>query len=85
MATDFADPTMELPTFDFTIDAFRKHCLMNGLDKVGLTLEKSDKISAFEQERSKNFPWLDGATFKVPDVVPMYPDAGYWEREASMA
>ena len=68
-------------TFSFEIDAFKKKCLVNGLDKIGLTLEKSDKISAFEKIRSDNYPWLDGAALKVPDVVPMYPDAGYWEKE----
>lgn len=63
----------------FEIDPFRKHCLINGLDKVGLTLEKNDKISSFEQKRSTDFPWLDGAAFKVPNVVAMYPAAKFWE------
>ena len=67
--------------FSFEIDAFKKDCLVNGLDKIGLTLAKDDKISAFETIRSEKFPWLDGAAFKVPDVVPMYPDAGYWAKE----
>ena len=71
--------------FPFEIDAFRKHCLVNGLDKIGLTLEKSDKISEFEKVRSENFPWLDGAAFRVPDVVPMYPDAEYWTKEGISA
>eukprot|EP00934_Nitzschia_sp_Nitz4_P003819 Nitzschia sp. Nitz4//scaffold320_size20398//12346//14969//NITZ4_008678-RA/size20398-augustus-gene-0.5-mRNA-1//-1//CDS//3329547759//3809//frame0 len=70
-------------SFSFEIDEFRKRCLINGLDKVGLTLEKMDKISAFETERSKKFPWLDGASFKVPDVIPMYPESEYWKNEAS--
>eukprot|EP00567_Pseudictyota_dubia_P001651 CAMPEP_0197467312 /NCGR_PEP_ID=MMETSP1175-20131217/65501_1 /TAXON_ID=1003142 /ORGANISM="Triceratium dubium, Strain CCMP147" /LENGTH=975 /DNA_ID=CAMNT_0043003379 /DNA_START=107 /DNA_END=3033 /DNA_ORIENTATION=- len=68
-------------SFEFEIDAFRKHCLLNGLDKIGLTLEKADKISAFEEVRSEKFPWLDGASLRVPDVVPMYPEAGYWSKE----
>merc|ERR1712232_1407054 len=67
--------------FSFEIDSFRKHCLINGLDKIGLTLEKGDAISSFETERSEKFPWLDGASFKVPDVVPMYPDADFWKNE----
>jgi len=67
--------------FKFEIDAFRKNCLVNGLDKIGLTLEKVDKIAEFEKLRSQKYPWLDGASFKVPDVVPMYPDAGYWARQ----
>eukprot|EP00526_Cylindrotheca_closterium_P004592 CAMPEP_0113638242 /NCGR_PEP_ID=MMETSP0017_2-20120614/20027_1 /TAXON_ID=2856 /ORGANISM="Cylindrotheca closterium" /LENGTH=793 /DNA_ID=CAMNT_0000549327 /DNA_START=234 /DNA_END=2612 /DNA_ORIENTATION=+ /assembly_acc=CAM_ASM_000147 len=64
--------------FSFEIDAFRKRCLVNGLDKIGLTLEKEDKISSFEATRSSSYPWLDGAALKVPDVVPMYPDAEFW-------
>ena len=71
--------------FSFEIDAFRKDCLVNGLDKIGLTLEKADDIGAFETSRSKNFPWLDGASMKVPDVVPMYPEAGFWAREKAAA
>mmetsp|Transcript_10871 Transcript_10871/g.11946 ORF Transcript_10871/g.11946 Transcript_10871/m.11946 type:complete len:797 (+) Transcript_10871:119-2509(+) len=64
--------------YEFDIDPFRKYCLVNGLDKIGLTLEKVDKISSFEKDRSANFPWLDGASMKVPDIVPMYPDAEFW-------
>jgi 3-isopropylmalate dehydratase len=65
----------------FEIDAFKKKCLVNGLDKIGLTLEKVDKIASFEKIRSELYPWLDGAAFRVPDEIPMYPDAGYWSRE----
>lgn len=64
--------------FTFEIDSFRKHCLANGLDKIGLTLEKDEKIANFEKTASQTTPWVDGAAFKVPDVVPMYPKAGYW-------
>ena len=71
--------------FTFEIDSFRKHCLVNGLDKIGLTLEKEDKISKFEEARSLQYPWLDGATFKVPDVVPMYPESGYWAKQSVAA
>jgi 3-isopropylmalate dehydratase len=71
--------------FSFEIDEFRKDCLVNGLDKIGLTLAKDEKISLFETSRSAQFPWLDGASFKVPDVVPMYPDAGFWKREGVVA
>ena len=67
--------------FSFEIDEFRKHCLVNGLDKIGLTLEKEDKINEFEKIRSEKFPWLDGASLKVPDVVPMYPDAEFWSNQ----
>ncbi|KAL7451781.1 hypothetical protein ACHAWC_006675 [Mediolabrus comicus] len=69
--------------FSFELDAFKKHCLLNGLDKIGLTLDKEDKISSFEKERSKNFPWLDGASMKVPEKIKMYPDAGIWEKVAA--
>mmetsp|Transcript_233 Transcript_233/g.305 ORF Transcript_233/g.305 Transcript_233/m.305 type:complete len:803 (+) Transcript_233:91-2499(+) len=64
--------------FTFEIDSFRKHCLVNGLDKVGLTLNKIDKIAEFE---SKRFSWLNGASLKVPDVIPMYPEAKFWSGE----
>ena len=46
----------------FEIDAFRKHCLLNGLDDIGLTLQKSDKIKSFEKSRSTTSPWLDNAS-----------------------
>lgn len=65
-------------SFDFEIDPFRKTCLVNGLDKIGLTLEKVDQIAEFEKERSKAYPWLDGASMKVPDKVRMHEDAPIW-------
>jgi 3-isopropylmalate/(R)-2-methylmalate dehydratase small subunit len=42
----------------FDIDPFRKHCLMNGLDDIGLTLEKADKITSFEAKAKATRPWL---------------------------
>ncbi len=42
----------------FEIDAFRKYCLLNGLDEIGLTLRHKDKIAAFEQRRLAQQPWL---------------------------
>ena len=42
----------------FDIDPFRKHCLLNGLDNIGLTLEKGSAISSFEKETSASRPWL---------------------------
>lgn len=71
--------------FTFEIDSFRKHCLVNGLDKIGLTLEKEEKISTFEKARTAQYPWLDGASFKVPDVVPCYPESGYWAKQGVVA
>ncbi|GAA4418332.1 3-isopropylmalate dehydratase small subunit [Advenella faeciporci] len=44
----------------FQIDGFRKHCLLNGFDDISLTLQKSDKIRAFEAERLARHPWLEG-------------------------
>jgi 3-isopropylmalate/(R)-2-methylmalate dehydratase small subunit len=41
----------------FDIDPFRKHCLLNGLDDIGLTLEKASAIDAFEQKVSSVRPW----------------------------
>ncbi len=43
---------------DFEIDAFRKHCLLNGLDDIGLTMQKEDKIAAFEGGAKVSQPWL---------------------------
>jgi len=42
----------------FEIDPFRKHCLLNGLDDIGLTLEKGKSIDAFEEKRKLATPWL---------------------------
>ncbi len=47
--------------FHFEIDAFRKHCLTNGLDEVGLTLAMDDKISAYESRAKSAWPWQAGA------------------------
>ena len=45
-------------TISFEIDPFRKECLLNGLDDIGLTLEKSEMIHSYEQKRSSSLPWL---------------------------
>jgi 3-isopropylmalate/(R)-2-methylmalate dehydratase small subunit len=47
--------------FAFEIDPFRKHCLANGLDEVGLTLAMNDQISAYEQRAAAAWPWQAGA------------------------
>ncbi len=44
--------------FPFEIDPFRKHCLMNGLDDIGLTLEKKTFIDSYEETRRAQKPWL---------------------------
>lgn len=43
----------------FDIDPFRKHCLVNGLDDIGLTLQKADQIRAFEAAHLARYPWLE--------------------------
>ena len=43
----------------FEIDQFKKKCLLNGLDDIALSLEKSDKISSYEREIEKNKPWIN--------------------------
>ncbi|MFV0369137.1 MAG: 3-isopropylmalate dehydratase small subunit [Hyphomicrobiaceae bacterium] len=42
----------------FDIDPFRKHCLLNGLDNIGLTLEKTDAIAGYEAKAKTEHPWL---------------------------
>lgn len=45
-------------SFSFDIDPFYKHCLLNGLDDIGLTLEKSKTIGSYEEKRKNERPWL---------------------------
>ena len=42
----------------FTVDEFRKHCLLNGLDDISLTLQKVDRIAEFERQQQQSLPWL---------------------------
>ena len=42
----------------FEVDPFKKHCLLNGLDDIGLTLEKESSISSYEEEQKASEPWL---------------------------
>ncbi|KAK4055376.1 3-isopropylmalate dehydratase [Microbotryomycetes sp. JL221] len=51
-------------TFKFQVDEFRKHCLINGLDEISLTLEHEKEILKFEENRSKLTPWLDGIGYR---------------------
>jgi 3-isopropylmalate/(R)-2-methylmalate dehydratase small subunit len=44
--------------FSFEVDSFKKHCLMNGLDDIGLTMEKAPAIDAFEAKASAERPWV---------------------------
>lgn len=45
-------------SFSFEVDEFRRHCLLNGLDDIGLTLEQADSIRAYEAKRRESAPWL---------------------------
>ncbi|AQQ68219.1 3-isopropylmalate dehydratase small subunit [Microbulbifer agarilyticus] len=45
-------------TLAFEVDTFRKHCLLNGLDDIGLTLEDADDIREYEAKRREQAPWL---------------------------
>jgi 3-isopropylmalate/(R)-2-methylmalate dehydratase small subunit len=67
VANDGLEITVDLPNqkvraankeYDFAVDAFRKHCLLNGLDDIGLTLQKEDAIAAFEAKQRASQPWL---------------------------
>lgn len=67
-ATPGYDLTIDLPAqrvrlpdgsaIPFAVDAFRKHCLVNGLDDIGLTLAQSDAIRSYEMHRRSQEPWL---------------------------
>ncbi len=58
---DLASQRVTLPSgleFEFEIDEFRKHCLLNGLDEIGVTLESAEDIRAYEARRRQEAPWL---------------------------
>ncbi len=50
--------TSDGQSFAFEVDAFRKHCLLNGLDDIGLTLEKVSAIDTFEKTAAQARPWV---------------------------
>ena len=56
----------------FDVDPFRRNCLINGLDDIGLTLQKSDQIAEFEKIRSTTYPWLDGAGYQERKATPAH-------------
>ncbi len=61
LTVDLQKQTVSTPNneeFSFAVDTFRKHCLLNGLDEIGLTLQQSEKIKQFEQKRRNEQPWL---------------------------
>lgn len=60
LAVDLQEQVVVLPdgsTIKFEVDAFRKHCLLNGLDDIGLTLEQADTIAQFEDKWRQTSPW----------------------------
>ena len=61
LSIDLAEQTLNTPsgeTFTFDITEHRKHCLLNGLDEIGLTLQHADEIRDFEEKRRQSQPWL---------------------------
>ncbi|WP_259782493.1 3-isopropylmalate dehydratase small subunit [Aestuariispira ectoiniformans] len=44
--------------YDFDVDEFRRHCLLNGLDDISLTLQKNEKIDTYEDSRAETTPWV---------------------------
>lgn len=64
LTVDLAAQTVTRPdgeAYRFEVDAFRKHCLLNGLDDIGLTLQGAEAIKTFEVTHQQNQPWLFGA------------------------
>ena len=65
IAIDLETQTVTTPfqdRFSFEIDPFRKHCLLNGLDEVGLTMARDAAISTYEQKHRAELPWLAAGT-----------------------
>lgn len=60
ITVDLAEQTITAGNqkYDFDVDAFRKHCLLNGLDDIGLTLEKDSAITNFEQNYKSSHEWV---------------------------
>ncbi|AHF01447.1 3-isopropylmalate dehydratase small subunit [Thiomicrospira aerophila AL3] len=61
LEVDLASQTITTPSgqqISFEVDSFRKHCLLNGLDDIGLTLVHRDDIAAYEAKRQQQAPWL---------------------------
>jgi 3-isopropylmalate/(R)-2-methylmalate dehydratase small subunit len=61
LAVDLERQTVTTPggeSFKFEIDPFAKHCLVNGLDEIGLTLQHAEQIKSFEAKHRERQPWL---------------------------
>jgi 3-isopropylmalate/(R)-2-methylmalate dehydratase small subunit len=68
LTIDLENQTISRPDGEkvrFEIDPFRKHCLLNGLDDIGLTEQKSAEIAGYEQQLRASRPWLFGMTEKA--------------------
>ena len=57
LASQTVSTTDASKSFRFEIDDFRKYCLLNGLDEIGLTLKHAEEIRVFEARRQQQFPW----------------------------
>lgn len=65
VTVDLESQTVTTPfqdRFEFQIDPFRKHCLLHGLDEVGLTLARDAAIATYEQKHRAELPWLAAGT-----------------------
>ena len=65
IAIDLENQTVTTPfqdRFAFDVDPFRKHCLLNGLDEIGLTLENDEAIASYEHRQAQHMPWLATGT-----------------------
>jgi len=61
LSVDLPAQTLTAPNgavYSFEVDAFRKHCLLNALDDIGLTMQQQDKIKLFEARHKQAQPWL---------------------------
>ena len=64
LQVDLAAQTVTTPSgqaFGFAVDGSSKHCLLNGLDEIGITLEDAEAIKSYEARRKQQAPWLFGA------------------------
>jgi len=64
LTVDLQEQQLRLPdggAISFEVDPFRKHCLVNGLDDIGLTLQHVDEIRTYEERRRREAPWLFGS------------------------
>lgn len=73
LTVDLQQQQISLPdgeTLTFQLDGFRRHCLLKGIDEIGLTLEKTELIRAYEKRRAKECPWLFGDLLQDDRQIP---------------